>query len=147
MDTPRVLFLDFDGPLANSRGDPHPQILQLIPNLASEYILCLASFNPYADRVLAKWGLAKYFRAFRAGSHEAPGRLSYYGSWEDMDLSKAEQITSILEEELAEYDRIEAAFFDDLKENLDEVEKDLDIACYLIDPEVGLLGKDVPGFR
>ncbi len=136
----KVFFLDFDGPLAipwtvdeNHWG----HIPELIPRLAQKGTLCLISFNPGAEDALIRWGLRHHFKACRSGTNFPRPQGAYQEEWRH-GLSKAKQITSILENELQGIKDYDCAIFDDDAKNLNHVHAELNIRCYYVDSDQGL---------
>ena len=121
----KVLFLDFDGPLAIPwavNEDPWPQIPGLIREVASrpDVALCLVSFNPGAEAAISRWGIRNCFAAVRAGCNWKLRAGEQYTEAHRKNLSKSAQIRSILENEL-EDSSYEVDFFDDDAKNLLDV--------------------------
>lgn len=143
----RILFLDFDGPLAIPWTMPemyHEHIPSLIEQLAKNDILCLVSFNPRAIQAIESWNLHSHFTAFRAGSNHPllPGE-TYSDEKHRIKLSKASQIESILSSELKDIEKESLHFYDDDESNIKNVsdvfgEK---VSCNLVQTWFGLSDK------
>lgn len=140
----KILFLDFDGPLAipwTINEDHWGHIPSLIRETAEkqEISLCLVSFNPDAEDAITRWGIRDCFIAVRSGSNHPRSKGEEYTEAHRKDLSKPNQIRSIFEREL-QGRQFAAAFFDDDSKNLLEVHQEFDglIKCFHINSDEGL---------
>lgn len=109
----KLIILDFDGVLYNPNiSNFYPQIPHLISQMATDYILAIASYNANAMSILKSNGLSKYFSAWRCGLDSRVSSVQV----EPGNTNKLIQVLSISQELRVPLKEI--AFFDDLDSNI-----------------------------
>ena len=121
-----IYILDYDGVLAIpfAKSQPFPHTVQCLHEMYADgkNILLLASFNPKACEALISWGVDHLFSCMRYGSND--GWNPPFDENFTNNMKKSIQITNMLHEMVIANIPIEKysiAFFDDTKENIDDV--------------------------
>ncbi len=143
-DSPKVMFLDFDGVLAIPYTSPAQHYVGLSVMLYYlkhhlGWTLCLVSFNPTAESCLKQWQIEHYFTAIRAGSNQ-----QWVGQYVDdrKHLCKSQQIQDILDNELKGHSYERLVFFDDSTEHVYKIKTSghlFTCQAYHVDSDVGLI--------
>jgi hypothetical protein len=141
-----VLFIDFDGVLAIPYSNPEmpvPDLLNTLQTLQKDgrFLLCCASFNPRAFIALKRWKVHNMFHAIRVGCNDVWHHFDlscYDNTLHRVDLCKARQMQSMLQNELKAHKIGATMLIDDRLENIQVAKQKGYDTLFIENSQIGL---------